>query len=172
MSLFLLTCIWCSGYRINLHKVQMYMHEKISVYRPTCTWFDKSTQPLLAFHWNEVAIQSKVSNQSSVGDISPRLSYCNHYTLCNVSLSFRSLSNLRVIKFWRTCSSCFLLRWDALSGFSRCHFISIHWAELWYWWPLTCCWPQYLAWFPFLFFNILLRCPVLVFNFFSCFWAG
>ena len=148
-----------------LHKVQMYMHEKISIYRPTCTWFDKSTQPLLAFHWNEVAIQSKVSNQSSVGDISPRLSYCNHYALCNVSLSFRSLSNLRVIKFWRTCSFCFLLRWDALSGFSRCHFISIHWAELWYWRLLTCCWPQYLAWFLDVFFFKKFFCDVLCFGF-------
>ena len=156
-----------------LYKVQIYVHEKISIYMSTSTWFDQGVSPRNpGLHSVETKRQfNQVSTLGSIGDISPRFSYCNHYVLCKVLLSFSCFSNLRDFKFWKTCSFCFLLRWHALSGFSHCPFISIHLAELWYWWPLTCCWPQYLAWFPFLFFNILLRCPVLVFNFFSCFWA-
>ena len=78
--------------------------------------------------------QSKLSNLGSIGHILPRLSYFNHYVLCNMLPSFNCFGDLRVVKFWRTHSLCFLLSQDTLSGFSHCPLLSTHWAELWYWW--------------------------------------
>ena len=177
MSLILLTCIWCSGYRVccssslrtvllqsecffhtlaeNLSKVQMYMHENISI----CTWHVLHVHVLTTPHIlleNKVAIQSKLSNLGSIGHILPRLSYCDHYVLCNASLSFSCFSDLRVIKFWRTLSLCFLFSQDTLSGLSHCPLLSTHWAEIWYWLKnLKAIVPsrlQFLAWYTDVFF--------------------
>ena len=134
MSLFLLTCICCSGYRMccssslyqctvflalhserichllaeNLYSVQL--REKVSIY--TCAYFDNFTQPWLEFCWKKVAIQSKVSNLGGTGHNLPRLSYCNHYVLCNVLLSSSCLGNLGVIKSWEM--------WSFLPAQCRC----------------------------------------------------
>ena len=125
--------------------LQIYMHKKFKYRGLHVHGLTSPHNPELhsveSFDWmDKVAIQSKVSDLGSIDDILPIFSYCNHYVLP----PFSCLSNLWVIKFWRACSFCFLLRWDTLSGFSHCLLLSTHWGELWYWWLLTCCWPQNL----------------------------
>ena len=100
---FFSSSFWVCSPQIGWEPIQkVQMLEKIVMYTYTC--FDNSTQPWVAFCWNEVAIQSKVFNLGGIRHILPGLWYCNRYAWCNASLFSSSHSDLSDIRFCRTWS--------------------------------------------------------------------
>ena len=79
-----------------LYKVQIYVHEKISIYTSTSSLHGLTKElvhaTLACIPLKRSGQFNQVSTLDSIGGISPRFSYCSHYVLCNVLLSFSCFS--------------------------------------------------------------------------------